>query len=183
MILKTNKVESLKLEVSSWKLYVYCFIIAALSTFATCKYTTKDVSIPTEVKTFKVSFFENKAQYVNPILSPQLTEKIKQKIINTTRLKQTNSDDAHYDISGYITQYYTATAGVSGNNASANRLTVVFHLIMKNNLNDKESIDTDISRNFDFPASQSLSQAESSLNSDIIKNIVDDIFNKIFSNW
>lgn len=186
MILKNDLISNSKKAIGNklkLSLLPILLLLIAFLPQATCKYTTKDVSIPTEVKTFRVNFFENRAQYVNPLLSPQLTEKMKQKIIGSTRLRQVNTDDAHYDISGYISQYFTSTAGVSGNNASANRLTVTFHLSLKNTLDDKKSIDADISRNFDFPASQSLSQAESSLNSDIIKNISDDIFNKIFSNW
>jgi hypothetical protein len=34
-----------------------------------------------------------------------------------------------------------------------------------------------------FPASQTLEQAQPALFPDITKNIVDGIFNKIFSNW
>lgn len=158
-------------------------LLITIFSFSTCKYGFKDISIPPEVKTFRVNYFENKAQYVNPQLSSQLTEKLKQKIIGTTRLRQTNSDDAHFDISGYISQYYTSTTGISNNNASTNRLTVGFHLFFKNTLDETKSFETDLSGNFDFPASQSLSQAESSLNSEITRNIVDEIFNKIFSNW
>lgn len=161
-----------------------CLLIITIFNFATCKYGFKDTSpIPPEVKTFRVNYFENKAQYVNPQLSPQLTEKLKQKIIGTTRLRQTNEDDAHYDISGYVSQYFTSTTGISANTPSVNRLTVGFHLVFKNSLDDKKNVETDVTRNFDFPATQSLSQAEASLNNEIIKNVVDEIFNKIFSNW
>ena len=166
--------------------FVYCLLLIGIFSFATCKYGFKDTSpIPPEVKTFRVNYLENKAQYVNPQLSPQLTEKLKQKIINTTRLRQTNSDDAHYDISGYVSDYTVTTTGITNNNASANRLTVGFHLSFKNKLvtDGSKDIEADISGNFDFPATQSLSQAEASLNTEIIKNIVDGIFNKIFSNW
>ena len=94
---------------------------------ATCKYATKDIaSIPPEVKTFRVNYLTNKAQYVNPQLSPQLTEKLKSKIIGNTRLRQTNGDDAHYDIGGSVTQYYTSTTGISGNSATTNRLNISF---------------------------------------------------------
>lgn len=167
-----------------YKLYFTCFLLLTLFNFATCKYSFKDTSpIPQEVKTFRVNYLENKAQYVNTQLSPQLTEKLKQKIINTTRLRQTNDDDAHYDISGFVSQYYTSTVSISGNNASGNRLTVGFHLIFRDALDEKKNFETDLTRTFDFPATQSLNQAESSLNSDIVRNIVDEIFNKIFSNW
>jgi outer membrane lipopolysaccharide assembly protein LptE/RlpB len=159
-------------------------LILWVFTYSTCKYGFKDTSpIPEEVKTFRVNYLTNKAQYVNPQLSPQLTEKLKAKIINTTRLRQTNNDDAHYDIGGYVSQYYTSTTGITGNTASLNRLNVTFHLIFKNTLDDTKSFETDVTTNVDFAASQSLSQAEASNSSKIIGNITDAIFNKIFSNW
>ena len=151
--------------------------------YMTCKYSFKDVSIPIEVKTFRVNPFENKAQYVNTQLSPQLTERLKQKIIGTTRLRQTNDDDAHYDISGYVSQYFTSTISITGSTASGNRLTVGFHLIFKNTLDEKKNFEADISRTFDYDANLSLSQAELTLNEEILKNLADEIFNKIFSNW
>ena len=158
--------------------------ILTLFSFATCKYSFSDVgAIPPEVKTFRVNYFENKAQYVNTYLSPNITEKLKQKFISTTRLRQTNDDDAHYDISGYVSQYFTTTVSVSGNNASGNRLTVTAHVKFRNNLNEKQNFETDVTSTFDFRADQTLNEVESSLNSEIVKNIVDQLFNKIFSNW
>lgn len=166
----------------------YILLVAAAlffsCSFATCKYSFKDSApIPPEITTFRVNYLENHAEYVNTQLSPQLTERLKQKIIGTTRLRQTNNDNAHYDISGYVSQYNTSTVGISGNNASANRLTVGFHLIFKNTVDATKNFESDLTRTFDFPANQSLTQAEASLNDEIIKNLVDEIFNKIFSNW
>lgn len=159
------------------------FVLLVFS-FATCKYGFRDAApIPEEVKTFRVNYLENKAQYVNTVLSPQLTERLKQKIINTTRLRQTNDDEAHYDISGYVSQYYTTTISISGNNASGNRLTVGFHLEFRNQLDETKNFEADLTRTFDFPASQGLQEAESALNDEIVRNIVDEIFNRIFSNW
>lgn len=151
---------------------------------ATCKYSTRDTSpIPQEIKTFRVNYLENKARYVNPQLTPQVTERLKQKIIGQTRLRQTNSDDAHYDISGYLSDYSVTTTGIANQNASTNRLNVSFHLVFKNTLDQKKDFETDISRSYDFDAQLSLPQAEARLGEDIIKNLVDEIFNKIFSNW
>lgn len=158
-------------------------ILFSTCTFATCKYSTRDTSpIPPEVKTFRVNYLENKARYVNPMITPQLRDKLQQKIIGQTRLRQTNSDDAHYDISGYLSDYSVTTTGISGQNASTDRLNVSFHLDFKNTLTQKV-ISADINRNYDFNAQYSLQQAEAVLLNDIIKNMVDDIFNKIFSNW
>jgi hypothetical protein len=168
----------------SAKIFAVCVLLLATSNYATCKYSTKDTSpIPPEVKTFRVNYLENKARYVNPAITPQLTEKLKQKIIGSTRLRQTNSDDAHYDISGYLSEYNVTTSGIANQNASTNRLNVSFHLIFKNTLDQTKDFEADISSSYDFNASQSLSQAESARMPDIIKNLTDGIFNRIFSNW
>lgn len=154
--------------------------------FATCKYSFKDTSpIPPEIKTFRVNLFENKARYVNPTIAPQLTEKLKQKIISQTRLQQTNNDDAHYDISGYVSDYSVTTSGVANQAAGTNRINVTFHLIFKNTVDPdpKKSFETDLTSNYDFPASQTLQQAEAAKMDNIIKTVTDAIFNKIFSNW
>lgn len=176
----TNKRYFFKTMIRSIALALMLFIFG----YSTCKYSFKDTSpIPQEIKTFRVNYLTNKARYINPQLTPQLTEKLKQKIIGNTRLRQTNDDNAHYDISGYVSDYTVSTTGISGNTASNNRLSVSFHLIFKNTLDEKKNIETDVSSTFDFSSQKSLSEAESSLNDDIVRNIVDAIFNKIFSNW
>jgi hypothetical protein len=168
---------------SLWSVVCGLLIIATCN-FATCKYGFKDLGgLPTEVKTFRVNYFENKAEYKNPQLSPAVTEKLKQKIIGTTRLRQTNDDDAHYDISGYVSRYYTSTTGISGNTTSLNRLTAEFHLIFKNTLDEKKNFEADVSYSVDFDANLSLSQVEQTKGDEIVRNLTDAIFNKIFSNW
>lgn len=162
---------------------VGCLLLATFG-YATCKYSTRDTSpIPPDVKTFRVNYLENKARYVNPQLTPTLTEKLKQKISGQTRLRQINGDEAHYDISGYVSDYSVTTTGITNQNASTNRLNVSFHLVFKNTLDQKKDLETDITNNYDFSAQLSLQQAETQLSNDIIKNLVDGIFNKIFSNW
>lgn len=153
-----------------------------LFTFPSC-YSFKDVSIPPEVKTVRVQYIENRARIVNPQLSQRLTDKLRQKVINQTRLTQTNNDEAHYDISGQITDYYVTTSGISGQRAASNRLNVTVHLVFKNRLDDKKSFEADLSRNFDFDASLTLTQAENQLTELIVQNLTDEIFNRIFSNW
>jgi hypothetical protein len=153
-----------------------------------CKiYSFKDVSIPPEVKTIRVGFIENRARYVDPQLSPQLTDKFKQKISNQTKLTQIQGDNPDYDVSAYVSEYNVSTAGVSKEAASINRLTVTVHLALRNRLNDQKlgtpDFETDISRNFDFPAGQTLNDAETALTPTIVSQMTDDLFNRLFSNW
>jgi Lipopolysaccharide-assembly len=146
-------------------------------------YTLKESSIPKEVKTIRINYIENKARYVNPQLGPQLTDKLRQKINNQTNRTLVQGDNADYDISGTITDYSFTTAGISENKSATNRLTVTVHIKLLNRLDEKKNIDADVSRSFDFDANISTQQAESQLNESIIKNLTDEIFNRIFSNW
>nr|WP_294905580.1 LptE family protein [uncultured Lacibacter sp.] len=193
MILKNSdknpkhKVQSTKYErpqlVKLYKLTAVSYLVLLTSFFLSACYSFKDVSIPPEVKTVKVNYIENRAKIINPQLSQRLTDKLRQKIVNQTRLSQTNSDDAHYDISGQITDYYVTTSGISNQQAASNRLNVTVHLIFKNRLDDKKNFEADLTRNFDFSANVPLSQAEASLTDQIVQNMTDEIFNRIFSNW
>lgn len=159
-------------------------VVILMVTISSCGiYSFKDVSIDyTKIKTIKIGFFENKARYINPQLSPQLTDRVQQKIVSQTKLSRTNNDDANLQISGYISDYSVTTTSISSTQATSNRLNVGVHLVVKNNVDNKTD-EYDISRNFDFSANLSLQQAEGQLQEEILKNITDEIFNRIFSNW
>jgi hypothetical protein len=107
---------------------------------------------------------------------------LRQKIVSQTRLKQTNSDNADWEISGSITDYSFSTSGISNQQSTTNRINVAVHITI-NKIKDGRMDEYDISRNFDFPSTQSLQQAERNLLPDMIKGLADDIFNKMFSNW
>jgi hypothetical protein len=148
--------------------------------FSGC-YSFQDVSIPPEVKTIRIQYIENRAPYVNPQLAPQYNDRLKQKITNQTKLTVVQSDNAHYDVSGTITNYSPSTAGISGQQAVTNRLTVSIKITLKNEKGEIKNYD--VSRNFDFSANLTLQQAEAQLNETIIRSMVDETFNRIFSNW
>lgn len=153
--------------------------------FTSCGiYTMNDVSINYDsVKTIKLFTIENKASYVNPQLSPKLYEKLSQKFINSTKLTRTNNDDAHYQIIATITGYNPSqTVGISANQATTNRLTVSVHVVLKKTLENKTE-EFDVTRNADFSANLSLQQAEGQLLDELVRNLTDEIFNHIFSNW
>ena len=164
--------------------FLYLILLSAVSLcFTSCGvYRFKDTTIPDSVKTIKISYIENKAHYVNPQLSPQLTDALTQKISNQTRLTRTQNDDANWQISGTITNYSVSFSAVSGTQTTQNNLTVGVHIVFRDNLRDKTD-EFDVSRDFPFDASFTLTQAEGRLQADIVRNLSDEIFNHIFSNW
>jgi hypothetical protein len=165
-------------------------VLLASAGFSSCGvYSFADVSIPDSIKTVRVNFFENRAPYINPQLSPTLTERVRQRIINQTKLTQTKSDNADYDITATITNYSISTSGISNtgqNNrreASMNNLNVGLTVTLRNQRSGADPQEYQISRSFPFSAGLTLQAAEARLLDDILTNLTDDIFNRIFSNW
>lgn len=164
-------------------LIVCAFFLVAIFSNSGCNiYKFNEATIPDSIKTVKVNFIENKAQYINPQLSPRLTDKIRQKIVGQTRLSQTNSDNADWEISGYISQYSFSTSAISGQQVATNRLTIAVHITLNNRKAD-EIKDHDVNRSFEFKGNQSYQQAEATLLDEITRTLTDEIFNKLFSNW
>ena len=162
-------------------LLLFSIIVTSLTS---CKvYRFKDVNIDPTIKTVKVIYFEAGRSTLNPVLSAQLSDRLRQKITSQTRLSQVQGDNANLEISGSFTDYSITTSGISNQQAASNRLTVSLHIIVKNRVEDKKSFEADVSRNFDFASSLSLEQAQSQLTSSIVQNMSDEIFNRIFSNW
>lgn len=177
--LKMKKFKVIKISAVS----VFAFLLLIFISNTGCGvYSFNDVSIPDSIKTIRINFIENKARYINPQLSPQLTDRVKQKINNQTRLTQKNNDDVHYEISGTITDYSVTTSGISNQKTQTNRLTVGVHISVNNHLGNKTD-EYDVSRSFEFPANSSLQAAEAGLLDEMVRSLTDDIFNRIFSNW
>ncbi len=185
------KIQNSKLEKFMQRLNFKNFSLLFLASFfllftSSCGvYTFHDVSVDySKIKTARVGFIDNKARYINPQLSSKVTDALKQKINNYTKLTLTNSDDANYQITGYISRYDVSTSAISSNQSVTNRLTVGASITFVNTVDNKTDNFT-VSRDFDFPATQTLQQAENSgsFESDIISQLTDQIFNHIFSNW
>lgn len=167
--------------------FILAELILAVLLFSNvnCKvYSFTGASIPADIKTVRVQYLENKARYINPQLSPQLTDRLRQKITNQTRLTQINNENADFDISGFVSQYDVSTSGISAQQVATNRLTVGLNLTLRNNKEpDKEPKNFSVSRSFDFSATLTLPQAEAKLMDEILRNLTDEIFNRLFSDW
>jgi Lipopolysaccharide-assembly len=162
---------------------VLLFFISTANT-GCFSYKFKDIgSIPDSIKTVKVNFIENRARYVNPQLSPRLTDKVRQKITGQTKLVQTNGDNPDWEISGEIRDYSVTTSGISNQQEATNRLSVTVHIVLIKRKQDNLQEEFDVTRNYDFSANQSLQQAEARLSEEMIRTLTDEIFNRIFSNW
>lgn len=147
-------------------------------------YSFTGASIDPGAKTVNVHFIENKAPYNNPTLSQKLTDGLRQKITSQAGLAQVNSDEADYVFSGDITGYATSTVAATNIEQPATaRLTITVSISLKSKINPKNDFTQSFSRSQDFDAGKSLNEVQDQLVAEIIKQLIDDIFNRAFVNW
>lgn len=160
-------------------------VILTLTVNAACKisYTFTGASIAPDVKTFSVYFFPNRARLVNPTLSMDFTEKLKEKLLKQTSLQeQTENGDLVFE--GQITDYDVRPMAIQKEDMAAqNRLTIGVRLKFTNNRNHDQDFERTFTAFEDFSSSMSLNDVESSIVPDILDKLMDDIFNATIANW
>mgnify|MGYP003294431978 CR=1 FL=1 len=147
-------------------------------------YSFTGTSIQPDVKTVTISYFEYKALKVNPSLSNQITEALKDKFTKLTKLEQVDID-GDLEIVGEVTGYdVKATAITANEQASQNRLTVNVKITFINRKYPEDNFENkSFSAYADFDATQQLDAVEASLCEEIIEQLCDDMFNATVANW
>lgn len=166
-------------------IHLLFFVTLVALALPACKinYGFTGASIAPNVKTFSVSYFQNRARLVNPNLSQQFTDGLQEKIIKQTSLNQI-SDNGDLEFSGQITDYDVRPMTiVSGDMAAQNRLTIGVKVKFTNNKDHTQDWEKSFNAYEDYESSQSLSAVEGTLVPEIIKKLTDDIFNASVANW
>jgi hypothetical protein len=154
-------------------------------------YTLKNSSIPPDLKTINVQFFENNAALVVNNLSQTFTESLKDRIRTQSRLSIVRGE-ADATLSGAITGYSIAPSSIqaTSNNvapiADANRLTITVRVkfsfdAAKTPADKKLSFEQSFTKFADYRGD--ISSQEQNLILAINKQLTEDIFNRAFSNW
>ena len=92
----------------------FLILLPMMLLMSSCGYSLRGTSIPEEMKTISVQFFENNATLVVPDLSQQFTEELKDRIRNQTRLSLVRAEgDATFE--GRITDYSIRPVAIQGN--------------------------------------------------------------------
>jgi hypothetical protein len=158
----------------------------AVALFSACSYKFNGASIPVDMKTVTVRFFENNAPLVVPNLSQQFTEDLKERIRTQSRLSITQNDGQAV-FEGRITGYDIKPIAIQDNSApvaGANRLTITVSVKYTNELDPKQSFDESFSAFVDFTlAGQSLQSQEQSLIKRVNMQLSENIFNRAFAQW
>ena len=147
-------------------------------------YSFSGTSIQPDVKTITLNEFEYKALKVNPTLSNSLSEAVRTRFRQMTRLEQVEMD-GDMEISGEITGYDVRAQAVTANEVAAqNRLTVTVKVSFTNRKYPEDNFENkSFSAYADYDSTNSLDAVEQTLCEEIIDKLVEDIFNATVAQW
>ena len=166
------------------KKFIYILLAAVVAASCTVKYSLSGASIPPDAKTFSVAYFPNNAAMVTPMLSSTLTEALVDKFSRSTRLTQV-PEGGDFAFEGEIVGYTSATASVSSNDyALQNRLTITIRVRFTNLVDEKASFSNrTFSAYADYDATKLLTEVEGELITQIVEQLVNDVFQAAAGNW
>ena len=161
-------------------------LILTLFLLSSCGYKFNGASIPADMKTISVAYIENNAQLVNPQLSQELTESLKERIRTQSRLNIVQTDgDASFE--GRITGYDIKPISIQDNAkpiAGANRLTITMNVKYTSTKDKKQSFEQPFTAFTDFSlAGKTLQSQEKELVKKVTIQLTENIFNRAFAQW
>ena len=147
-------------------------------------YSFSGTSIQSDVKTVTINYFEYKALKVNPSLSNDLTEALKDQFKRLTKLEQVEMD-GDLEISGEVTGYEVRAAAVTADEVAAqNRLTVTVKIDFADRKHPEDDFTgKSFSAYSDYDSTNSLDAVEGVLCEEIVKKLIEDIFNACVAQW
>lgn len=154
-----------------------------IATSCKISYSFTGASIPENVKTVSVKYIETRASLASPTESQNLTEALKDIIISQSNLVLVGKgSDVAFE--GEITGYRNDPVAVQGNETAAlNKLSVTVNIRFKSEKDEKQNFEQSFSAFAQYNADQNLSTVEDQLLKEINQQLVQDIFNRAFSNW
>ena len=142
-------------------------------------------SMNEEWKTFTVKTLENRAPNAPSSYPVTLSEKIKDGVQNNTRLSlNPNLGKGEVNIEGTISSYTVMPIALQeGDNAAKNRLTVTVNFTIFVTKPEEEEMTLTSTRFVDYDSKTDLASVESTLLEEVTTQVVQDVINKLLSNW
>ncbi|MBO6013495.1 MAG: LptE family protein [Bacteroidales bacterium] len=165
---------------------IFFAILLAIGTLTACYpvYKLNGASIDYAVtKTISFENFPIKAALVYAPLAVNFNDALQDKYASQTRLSQVRQD-GDLQLSGAITGYtLTPQAVKSDAYAAETRLTIKIKVKFVNKNNSTENFEKEFSAYRDFDATQLLTDVQDGLCEEMVKELVEEIFNATVANW
>ena len=173
----------------STKIYkkgILSIILLTILVISGCKvsYKLTGASIDyTKVKTISMESFQNRAAYQWGPMAQMFNQTLNDVFVQQTKLVQVkNGGDLH--LAGEIPAYDQFNKSISSDGYSSMvQLKMTVNVRFTNNTNHDEDFERTFSAVRDFEASQSLESVQEELVTQMIKEIVESIFNAAVANW
>lgn len=159
-----------------------CFFSLLSSCSVSFKMNGANINYQT-TRSISIADFPNHAPMVNPTLSNNLTEAIRDLYQRQTRL-QILRKGGDLELEGSIIGYDISQGAISVDSyASESKLTIRVQVHFTNNINPEESFDKTYSAWQTFDANRMLSDVQDELCSIIITEIAESIYNDTVAKW
>jgi hypothetical protein len=165
---------------------LYISILLMLSACWPTSVSFRDGSVPEEWKRFMIETLNNEAANAPISYAPELTEELKDAIQNRVGLKlvSNESDDPQIIVSGVVQDYNVAPVAVQGDDIAAkNRLTVSAYFEIFVLAPEEDVMEVRASRFVDFDANVDVGSVQAQLFQEINEQVIQDVLNKLLSNW
>ena len=150
-----------------------------------CKmsYSFTGANLSPQIKTYSVYYFPNRARLINPTLSQNFTEDLREKLRRQTSLNEL-AENGDIEFEGQIAGYEVRPMSIQKDDLAAkNRLTISVKLKYTNSKSPEENFERSFSAYEDFDSNLSISDVEDELTTLIIQKLTEDIFNATIANW
>ena len=159
-------------------------LVSVLLVACTVSYKFTGASIDyTRVKTISITPFQNRAPYQWAPMATMFNEELNDAFVQQTKLQQV-SRGGDMQLDGEIVAYDQFNKSISSDGySSLVQLKMTVNVRFTNNTNHEEDFERQFSATRDFDASQSLDSVQEDLVAQMIKEIVEAIFNAAVANW
>ena len=173
--------KSIKIHFFSLLVCTGC-IFALVSCAVSIKFNGANIDYST-TRSISVADFPNNAPMVNPTLSNNLSEGIRDLYQRQTRLEVLRKG-GDLELEGEIIGYDIAAMAISADSyASETKLTIRVRVRFTNNINPEESFEKTYSAFQTFDSSQMLSDVQDELCNTMITEIAESIYNDTVAKW
>ena len=167
--------------------YIYIIgIVLVMGVTAACSvsYKFNGASINyTTTKTIQLADFPIHSSYVWGPMGPMFNNELKDKFASNTQLRQV-SRNGDLKIEGEITQYSQRNKSVSAEGYSAQtELSITVNVRFTNTKNHNEDFERQFTSAKTYDTTQSLASVQEELVTQMVKDLVDQIFNATVANW
>jgi hypothetical protein len=159
------------------------FALALISSSCKVSYSFSGASTGS-LSTFSVQYFQDRSNLAPVNLPQAFTDGLRDFIQSQTKLKLIN-DLAEANFEGEIRVYdgQRPVAISSEDQASLNRFTITVNVKYTNSQDPKLNFEQTFSQYQDYDSRKSFPEVEAELTEEIIRLIIEDIFNRAFVNW